>query len=310
MKNSRKIVAIVGPTATGKTGLGVAIAKKYDGEIVSADSRQVFRGLNIGTGKDLGEYGGIKYHLIDICDPGEEFTMFDWLEKAREVIEDIFSRGKLPVIVGGTGLYVQALVEGFQLASSQTKKSKIKNQRYGRDELDSKTLEELQEIYKKLSALPRRQAGESLKLSASDFRNPRRLVRAIEKAQEGSVTAKSKPDFQVLQIALDYPREELYARIDKRVDEWFQEGFYEEVSDLMERGVSLAWFEKIGLEYKILANYIDGDQKDFEGMKQEMNWKIHQYARRQLTWFRRFPEIVWSKNKTEAFGAVDNFLKE
>ena len=113
--NERKIIAIVGPTASGKTGWGVEIAKKFDGEIISADSRQVYRGLNIGTNKDLSDYGDIKYHLIDIKNPGEEFTLFDWLKLAREAIEDIFSRGKTPIIVGGTGLYVQALVEGFEL---------------------------------------------------------------------------------------------------------------------------------------------------------------------------------------------------
>ncbi|MFA7244051.1 MAG: tRNA (adenosine(37)-N6)-dimethylallyltransferase MiaA [Patescibacteria group bacterium] len=309
MENVQKIVAIVGPTATGKTGLGVAIAKKYDGEIVSADSRQVFRGLDIGTGKDLSEYGNIKYHLIDICDPGEEFSMFDWLSRAREVIEGIFARGKLPVIVGGTGLYVQALIEGFEIKDHpsrprlepRSEESRIKNQaKISREQLNSMSLEELQKIY----------YGLRTNDHGLDVQNPRRLIRAIEKAQEGTAPTKIKPDFVVLQIAIDYPREELYSRIDKRVDEWFAEGFYEEVSNLMEKGVSLSWFEKIGLEYKILANYIDKDQKDFEVIKQNMKWKIHQYARRQLTWFRRFSEIIWAKNKNDVFGVIDDFLKE
>lgn len=331
MKNMRKIVAIVGPTATGKTGLGVEIATKYNGEIISADSRQVFRGLDIGTGKDLSEYGDVKYHLIDICNPSEEFTMFDWLKKAREVIEDIFSRGKLPVIVGGTGLYIQSLVEGFQLMTDKSQtinfksqinpKSQIQN--YKREQLNSMPLEKLQEIYEKLQA-------KSCQLLASDFQNPRRLIRAIEKAQEGSKPAKVKPNFEVLQIALDFPREELYSRIDKRVDKWFKEGFYREVEGLIDSGIPVNWFAKIGLEYRILANFIinhpkfkptlpttrwqrevnrSADISDFDQMKQEMKWKIHQYARRQLTWFRRFPEIVWVKDKKDAFSKINDFLR-
>lgn len=330
MKNNRKIVAIVGPTASGKTGLGVAIAKKYNGEIVSADSRQVFRGLDIGTGKDLQEYGDIKYHLIDICDPGEKFTMFDWLDKAKIAIEDIFSRGKLPVIVGGTGLYVQALVEGFETKNQELR---IKNkENFTRQQLDEMPLEKLQSIFKKLQA-------KSYQPEAIDMSNPRRLIRVIEKVQGGEISSKKKPDFEVLQIALDYPREELYSRIDKRVDEWFIEGFKEEVEDFLKSGVEKKWFDSIGLEYRILADYIvshpegtEGSRdsspwtrgvpfgaqndkkkvqndKEFRQMKQIMKYKIHQFARRQLTWWRRFPEVVWAKDKKEAIGVIDNFLK-
>jgi tRNA dimethylallyltransferase len=163
-KNKRKLIAIVGPTASGKTGLAVflasAIGEPASGwkgvEIVSADSRQVYRGLDIGTGKDLKEYGDIKYHLIDICEPEEKFTMFDWLERARVVIEDIFERGKLPIIVGGTGLYVQALAEGFSLQKIQNPKSKcqinskIQIPKYKREELDKMALAELQNITRML----------------------------------------------------------------------------------------------------------------------------------------------------------------
>jgi tRNA dimethylallyltransferase len=305
MKNIRKVIAVVGPTASGKTGLGVAIAEKYNGEIISADSRQVFRGLDIGTGKDLSEYGDIKYHLIDICDPGEKFTMFDWLEKAKIIIEDIFSRGKLPVIVGGTGLYVQSLVEGFTLNKVKSEKLKVKS--YTREELNPKMLKELQGIFYKLQT-------DSYEPTASDLQNPRRLIRAIEKVQEGSEPAKVKPDFKTLQIAFDFPREELYQRIDQRVEEWFSQGFRKEIERLLESGATIEWLNTIGLEYKILANYLTDEPGreggSFEQMKQMMKYKIHQYARRQLTWWRRFSEVVWTKNKKEAFGVIDDFLRK
>lgn len=312
-KINKKLIVIVGPTASGKTSLGVFLAKKYDGEIVSADSRQVFRKLNIGTGKDLNEYNGIKYHLIDICKPGEKFTMFDWLDRARIVINDIFARGKIPVIVGGTGLYIQSLVEGFQLVpdKSQTLNSKSqinpksKNQNYKREELDAMSLCELQSIFEKLST-------RNYQLETVDIQNPRRLIRAIEKAQNAENTTKVKPDFEVIQIAPEISREELYKKIDDRVDQWFSDGFYGEVESLLKSGVSAEWLNSIGLEYKILANYIvdnpDNNLDSFDQMKQEMKFKIHQFARRQLTWFRRFPEIVWIKDKKEAFGIINDFL--
>jgi len=308
-KSKRKIICIVGPTASGKTGLGVKIAKKFDGEIISADSRQVFRGLDIGTGKDLGEYGDVKYHLIDICDPGDEFNLFDWLELAQKTIADIHKRGKIPVIEGGTGLYVQALVEGFAL--QQVKSRKIKVERYSRKQLEEKTVEELQEICNSLCAVSR----------SLDIKNPHRLIRSIERAQSYQVPAKKKPDYKVLQIGIKWPKDELDKRIDKRVEEWFEAGFEDELRSLLEKGVSLDWLNKIGLEYRILANYIyyqnlkeknDNEKintlienckleidnlSSFESMKEKMKILIHQYAKRQMTWFKRFPEIKWIEGK-------------
>ena len=315
MNSKRKIIVIAGPTASGKTGWGVSIAKKFNGEIISADSRQVYKGLNIGTSKDIGEYGCIKYHLIDVKSPGEEFTLFDWLKLAREAVEDIFSRGKTPIIVGGTGLYIQALVEGFELekaadrhpelveGSVSASGSRFRNKfgmtkRYTREELGDKSLEELQEIVLKLKTL-------NLKL---DLNNPRRLIRAIERAQSGEVITRKKPDFEVLQIAIDLPREVLYKRIDQGVEEWFEEGFIEEVQRLIDAGVDVKWLEKIGLEYRILTKYLIEKSSDFDEMKQRMKFAIHAYARRQLTWFRRIPEIIWCKDLKSAEKEIVNFL--
>ncbi len=291
----------MGPTASGKTGLGVRIAKKYNGEIISADSRQVFRGLDIGTGKDLDEYGDVKYHLIDICEPGEEFNLFDWLALAKEKIADIHSRGKIPVIEGGTGLYVQALTEGFELERVKSEKLKVKS--YGRKSLENKSLKALQEIYYLLPTTD----------YSLDKNNPHRLIRAIERAQRGEKASKSKPEYDVFQVGIKWPKEELNKRIDKRAEEWFREGFIEEIFGLLESGVDPKWLMKIGLDYKIVTKYIVQMTKselqmskkmsneemskyrgpEFEVMLEELKIKIHQYAKRQMTWFKRFPEIHW-----------------
>lgn len=295
----RKLIVIVGPTASGKTSLGVFLAKKFNGEIVSADSRQVYRGLDLGTGKDLKDYDGIKYHLIDICNPEDKFTLFDWLKLAREAINDIYKRGKLPIIVGGTGLYIQALVEGFEIKNT----AKATNaKKYSRKCLNSKSIGELQNILADLA---------KEKLEKIDKNNPRRLIRAIEIAQEGDEPTKKKPNFEALQIGINLKREELYKKIDKRVDERFRQGMLEEVQGLVGSGINKKWLLSLGLEYKIIGNYVlseDKDKNSFEKMKQELKYKIHQYARRQLIWFRRFPEIKWVQSKEEAEKLAREFL--
>ena len=144
MKNQKKVVVVTGPTASGKTATAVFLAKKFKGEIVSADSRQVYRGLDIGTGKDLDEYQGIPYHLIDICKPGEDFNLFKFIELANKKIAGIIERGNLPIVVGGTGLYIQGLMMGFALEKNGSKKSKI----HTRAELAALSLLELNKIYR------------------------------------------------------------------------------------------------------------------------------------------------------------------
>lgn len=222
--------------------------------------------------------------------------MFDWLERAREVIEDIFTRGKTPIIVGGTGLYVQALIEGFEL-KFESQKSKVK--RYRREELESKSLEELQKIIFKLKIVN----------SKLDMNNSHRIIRAIEKVQSGEIANKKKPDFQALQIAIDLPRDVLYDRIDQRVEERFEQGMLEEVKSLIASGVDKKWLLGLGLEYRIIGRYVLGESsQSFDKMKQELKYKIHAFARRQLTWFRRFPEIVWCNDLKSAEKEIKKFL--
>jgi tRNA dimethylallyltransferase len=310
MKNiqKEKLIAIIGPTASGKTAIGVRLAKKFNGEIVSADSRQIYRGLDLGTGKDLVEYGDIKYHLIDICDPEEDFTLQNYLELARKAIDDIFSRGKTPIIVGGTGLYVQGLVEGFVLGKSQ----ESSKEEYSREQLNNLTLEQLQNILREIDP-------EVFELI--DRKNPRRLIRAIERATEGIKPSKIKPDFEVLQIVLDVSKEELNKRIDKRVDDRLKVGMLKEVEKLLDSGVDPEWLIKLGLEYRAMTSFLMSDKipkpefefqnyNSFDEMVSDLKIKSHQYAKRQLTWFKRFPEIVWKRDYNKIEKLVLCFLNK
>jgi tRNA dimethylallyltransferase len=322
-KTLKKVIAIVGPTASGKTGVGVKLAKEFNGEIVSADSRQVYRGLDIGTGKDLAEYDGIRYHMIDIVDPMEKMTLFDYLPLARAAIQDILSRDKLPIIVGGTGLYVQGLVEGFEL--EQMTDDRRQTSVYSRKQLDNLTIEQLNNILSKI---------DPEKSQSVDKKNRHRLIRAIELSQEGLKPIKVKPDFEVLQIAIDLPRQELHDRIDRRVNERFEEGMLNEVVHLIKSGVSTDWLQALGLEYRVITEYLvnchfdslkgveksyvkdlstiardDNRTCDFETMKQQLKFKIHQFARRQITWFKRFPEINWLSDYKDIKRFVKIFLE-
>lgn len=304
---NKKIICIVGPTASGKTAVGIKLAKKFNGEIISADSRQIFKKLDIGTNKDLDKYGKIKYYLIDICDPGEKFTVFDWLKNAKTAIEDIFSRGKPPIVVGGTGLYVEALCEGYDISGRPAKlgvvgpKLKVKSEKkkYTGQELEKKSLKELQIIYRELEA-----GGRGL-----DTNNPRRLIRAIEKAQEGIKAGKNKPGFEILQIGISLPRSILYERIDKKVDEWLESGLVGEVGGLLKSGINLKWLKSIGLNYRLATEHIlKKDPETLEELKQAIKFKTHALARRQLTWFRHHGNVKWVPSYKEAEKIAKCFL--
>lgn len=296
-----KIVCIVGATGSGKTSLAINLAKKFNGEIISADSRQIYRRLDIGTNKDLLDYGQVKYHLIDIAPPEERFTVFDWKDQAEQAIDEIVSRGNLPIIVGGTGLYVQALLENFrqtQKAKHITHSHSEKKNKYSRTELENKTLEQLQEIYSNLKNID----------SEIDLNNPHRLIRAIEKIQEGTVDFKEKSNYEAIQIAIDLPRPLLYEKIDKNVEKWFEDRFIEEVRGLVDSGINADWLKSIGLNYRLTSEFILNNETDIEKLKQEIKFKTHGYARRQLTWFRRFKDIKWVKNTEKAEDLLKNFL--
>jgi len=337
-KNSKKVIAIVGLTASGKTAFGVRLAKEFNGEIISADSRQVYRGLDLGTGKDLDEYDSVPYHLIDIVDPEEKMTLFDYLPLARAAIADVLSRGKLPIIVGGTGLYVQGIVEGFELQVAERQsvgvaecsrqeldeksvKEKNEHDELNREQLSNLTIQQLNNLIDKIDP------DKNLKV---DRKNAHRLIRAIEMAQEGLTPVKIKPDFEVLQIGIDVSRDVLHEKIDKRVDTRFAEGMLEEVQGLIDRGVSTDWLIGLGLEYRIMTEFLQKIAKlsnceiaelpkdnnmtmkqynnEFLEVSQDLKFKSHQFARRQMTWFRRFPEINWLSEYDQIKRFVNIFI--
>jgi tRNA dimethylallyltransferase len=304
----RKIVVILGPTASGKTSLAVKLAASFNGEIVSADSRQVYRGMDVGTGKDLKEYGDILYHLIDVAEPNEVFDLAQYQRLAFKAIDDILKRGKLPIVVGGSGLYLQALVDGYQLPAALPD-AKL------RAELEKKSLAELQHL------LTKQNKGFFDKLNNSDKNNKRRLIRYIEITQNAKLKTQSqnaklktlKSPYSFLLIGLKWPQEVLAERITKRLKERLaKEGMIEEVQQLHREGVSFERLESFGLEYKFIAQYLQ-DKLDYDEMFALLNTAIRQFAKRQLTWFKRWEKqgrkINWLNNAAPAAARVKKFLK-
>jgi len=290
-KNQPKLVVILGPTACGKTKLAVNLAKAFNGEIVSADSRQVYKKLDIGTGKDLQDYGSVPYHLIDIASPKTQFTLAKYQKLAYQAIDKIIGRGKMPFLVGGSGLYLQAVIDGYNLTEAQPDQKLRKR-------LNKKNLDQLQKLVKK----------ERIELNQSDFNNKRRLIRALEIKSQNKQPLKSKPRYDCLILGLKYPREIINQRIDKRMNSWLKEGLIEEVKNLREKeGLSWNRLDEFGLEYRYTAKYLK-DEIDYTTMIEEMKNKLHQFAKRQLTWFNRDRRIIWLKSLSQAKKLITNFL--
>ncbi len=265
------LLVILGPTASGKTRLGVAAAQQFGGEIISADSRQVFRGMDIGTGKDLAEYGETPYHLIDIVEAGSEFSVFDFQERFCAAFEDIQDRGRLPMLVGGTGLYLDAALRRYRLV-------KVPQNPVLRTELAELDLLELQQ--RLLQLRPEQH-------NTSDLQDRERLVRAIEiAAGEQDAEPLPLPAIEPLVCGVRWPRSVLRQRITERLKQRLSEGLIEEVASLHESGVSYEALEYYGLEYRLVAQHLQG-RLNRNDMFQKLNSAIHQFAKRQETWFRR-----------------------
>lgn len=268
---SCNLLVILGPTASGKTRLGVAAAEQFGGEIISADSRQVFRGMDIGTGKDLAEYGDIPYHLIDIVEAGSEFSVFDFQERFVAAFEKIQSRSRLPMLVGGTGLYLDAALRRYRLV-------KVAENPALRAALAELNLTELQQ--RLLQLRPEQH-------NTSDLQDPERLVRAIEIATGERDTAPLPlPPIEPLVFGVRWDRPVLRRRITDRLKQRLAEGMIEEVRGLHETGIPYASLEYYGLEYRLIAQHLQ-DQLNRNDMVQKLNSAIHQFAKRQETWFRR-----------------------
>ena len=267
------LLVVLGPTASGKTHLAVQAARQLNGEIVSADSRQVYRGLDIGSGKDLDEYGPTPYHLIDVVDPGYEFSLFDFAHAFSQAFSEIRNRDRLPILAGGTGLYLDAVMRGYELVA-------VRENRALRQELELLSLDALRE---RLQALRLEQHN------TSDLNDRSRLLRAIEIAegeQQADARPLALPQLTPRVFGLRWPREVLRQRITRRLRERLEHGLVEEVANLHAAGVSWETLDYYGLEYRFVAQHLQGllNRND---LFQKLNSAIHQFAKRQETWFRR-----------------------
>lgn len=298
MSRLPKVVAVVGTNASGKSALGIELAKRYHAEIISADSRQVFRGLDLGSGKITPEeMQGVPHHLIDVREPNDFFSMADFQRMAYQAIEEIRSRGNLPMIVGGTGLYVDSVLDGYLLSDKEPDLAY-------RAELEKLTTPQL---YAMLLAL---------KPDVQVERNNRnRVMRIIERIHDGDDAMPGKQArYESLRLGVSWPREVLNQRIDERLERRLEQGMIEEVQRLMDEGASQEFLLGLGLEYRFITQYLTGVIPDKREMLEKLAIAIKQFAKRQMTWFRRCPDIVWldmaGDPLAQASAAVEAFLND
>ena len=274
---AKNLVVVLGPTAAGKTEIAVRLAGELHGEIISADSRQVYRGMDIGTGKDLNQYivnaQKIPYHMIDIVNPESEFNLFEFQKGFYKIFRQIRNRGNLPILVGGTGLYLQAILSGYEMPEA-TPEPEL------RKELDQKTIEELKEIFF---------AFKTHLHNKTDLEDKQRLIRAIEIERARNIKdsrQKTKPEIDAAVFGISWERAVLRQRITSRLEERLQHGMIEEVKSLHASGLSWERLDSFGLEYRYISQYLQ-NRISFDEMKNKLNTAIHQFAKRQETWFRR-----------------------
>lgn len=274
------MITILGPTASGKTSIAAALAGRIGGEIISADSRQVYRRMDIGTGKDLADYevGGkhIPYHLIDIAEPGYKYNLFEYQRDFHTAYDDITSRGRTPVLCGGTGLYIEAVLNGYAL-------SPVPQNQELRDSLSAKSLDELTAMLKAL----KEQTGSNMH-NRSDVDTVQRAIRAIEIETynlQHPTPEREMPGISSLVIGVDVDRETRRRRISDRLEARLHEGMIDEVKGLLAEGVSAESLMYYGLEYKFVTEYVTG-KTTYSDMLSRLEIAIHQFAKRQMTWFR------------------------
>lgn len=287
-----KLISIVGLTSSGKSGLGIELARLFNGEIVSADSRQVYKGLDWCSGKvNEQELAMAKHHLIDIANLGEQFTLFDFQREAYKAIDDIISRKKVPFMVGGTGLYSRSIVEGFDLT-------------------EDKPNFELREKLEKLSKDELLKMCEEKNIELPDEITSRRLIRELEKAE--SPKKENKPRYEVLQIGIDWSKEEIHDRIKTRL-EFRMPNMIEEIKNLLSSGVSKEFLMSLGLEAKFIVRYLDGEFSSYEEFFELLFTEERHFAKRQRTWYRKEKSIIWLNGNDniveKAKELVEEFLK-
>ena len=281
----KKMITILGPTASGKTSVAARLAAEIGGEIVSADSRQVYRRMDIGTGKDLddyevknenGEVTNVPYHLIDIREPGTKYNLFEYQQDFYDVYQDIRRRGAVPILCGGTGLYIEAVLKGYKL-------SPVPQNQELRDSLEGNPLNELTEMLKGL-----KEKNGSNMHNTTDVDSCQRAIRAIEIETynlEHPTPRRELPPVESLIIGIDIDREERRAKITRRLKARLEEGMVEEVKALLDEGIPADDLIYYGLEYKFLTEYLTG-VASYGEMTNRLEIAIHQFAKRQMTWFR------------------------
>jgi len=290
-----KIIVIAGPTASGKSDLAVYLAKKFNGEIISADSRQAYKGMDIGTGKiTKKEMQGIPHHLLDVISPKKRFDVSQYQKLANKVIKDILKRNKLPIICGGTGFYIQSIIDGLTLPS-------IKPDLRLRKQLEKKSLKDLFLMLRKKD--PHRAKN-------IDQFNKRRLIRALEivlKSKKPIPILKTQNRFDVLFLGVKKDKSELKQRIHKRLLKRFRQGMIKEIENLKKSGLSWKKLEDFGLEYRFISFYLQ-KKIPYQQMVQLLQIASEQYSKRQMTWFKKDRRIIWIKNKKEALTSAKSFI--
>ena len=276
---NQKLLVITGTNASGKSGLGIELAKKYSAGIISADSRQVYKGLDLGSGKVTPEeMQGVPHYLLDVAKPNDFFSLVDFQQQAYEAIDSLLAQGTKAFLVGGTGLYVNAVVDGYNI--------KLQNPDMDlRKELNAKTREELIEIIRSKNP----QALEGL-----DLNNTQRLERTAERALVGDTEKRiNTPRYETLVLGVTWPRDVLYERIRERLDRRLEQGMIDEVVRLRAEGATDEFLYGLGLEYRYILMYLRGEFESYQAFYDKLFMEIRHLAKGQMTWFRKRPDIHW-----------------
>ena len=290
-----KIIVIVGPTASGKSDLAVQIAKKYNGEIISADSRQIYKGLNIGTGKiTKKEMEGIPHYLLDVVSPKTTFTAKNFKIKTEKAIQTILKKNKLPIIAGGTAFYIDVLLHDLDLPE-------VKANPKLRKELSQKTTKELFSLLKK---------KDKERAKTIDPNNPHRLIRALEiiEATKKPITKTTKKEkYDTLKIGIKTNKEDLIKKINLRLQKRIKQGLIKEVQNLHKKGLSYKRMEELGLEYKYISLFLK-NQLNKQEMIEKLQTEIYRYTKRQMTWWKKDKDINWINSQEKTFKIVNKHL--
>lgn len=295
-----KLVCIVGTNASGKSGLGIELATRYDAWVISADSRQVYKGLDLGSGKVTSEeMKGVRHFLLDVAEPNDFFSLSHFQKMAYNAIDETLYAGHRAFLVGGTGLYVNAVVDGYELSGSAPDMNIRKL-------IEQKSSDELIEIIR---------AHDPKALDKLDVYNKRRLERAAEKALAGELKeTPNNPRYECLLIGVTWQREELYERIKIRLDKRLSDGMIDEVARLRENGATDEFLYKLGLEYRYILMYLRGEFADYESFYNKLYMEIRHLAKEQMTWFRKRKDINWIDMRydplSECIELIDRFYGE